>query len=108
MKQEYRVVWKWTGERKKSKRFVSLKRAEWLFGVLGPNPWLVSGEEPDALHCRFDGCWCNGRTKRECAEARPPLEFASIEYRFVGRWIEKKRPVFVKRRLRGKNVKEEN
>lgn len=65
---EYRVVWKRSGQHRKSKRFATLKAAERRVRLLGPEPWTAFDRDPDEPWCcNLDNrqCACDGETLRE-------------------------------------------
>ena len=96
---EYRVVWKRSGEGRKSKRYATIKGAEKFVAFLGPEPWTALGKDPDADSCDCHdpdrGCGSCGLTWRErLLNPRtrdefpiPPIEYARIEQRPVGAWV---------------------
>lgn len=97
-KTEYRVVWKRRGMNRKSKRFQSLKAAQRRVLLLGPEPWLALGLDPDERCCSGLECGCGGRTNRENLLAQrntpihpdagpmPEIEYIRIESRPLGDW----------------------
>jgi hypothetical protein len=65
--------------------------------LLGPEPWLAFGKDPDALYCcSGDECGCGGLTVREQSDDErakiPALEYVRLQERAVGEWQETVRP----------------
>lgn len=91
---EYRIVWKRAGLRPKRKRYASLRAVERFVGLLGPEPWLYLGRNPDSYECcNGRECGCGGLTVRE-AQAEyikdaPAIEYIKVERREVGAWEQK-------------------
>lgn len=88
---EYRIVWQRVGLRRKSKRFARKATADRFILLLGPEPWLALGKDPDQLFCcSGDWCGCGGNTWREHLEGQrkemPPLLYVRTEMRSVGPW----------------------
>ena len=92
---EFRVVWRRKGiSRAKSKRFATEKAARRHMVLLGPEPWVALGKDPEALWCcpgtlQYE-CGCGGQTVRQADEAyraeAPPVLWVRIESRPVGKW----------------------
>lgn len=100
---EYRVVWQRRGMDRKSKRYAALKSAKKRVLLMGPEPWLALGVNPDEYHCHkgqsaYNECGCDGLTWREHLlnarkgsmhqddDGMPPIEFIRIERRPVSDW----------------------
>lgn len=96
MASEYRVIWERDGCRVKRKRYASRKAAERFMRLLGPEPWVALGKDPNALVCcrgtlcDQNQCGCGGLTWREHLEAQrediPALKSVRLETRTVGPW----------------------
>jgi len=93
--QEYRVVWKRAGLRRKVKRFATRRAAErLLIRLTDPEPWrtyLREGQDPDDYRCcSGHECGCGGITYRQEAEDmranQPPLESVQLEARRIEPW----------------------
>lgn len=92
---EYRVVWKRDGLTEKKKRYMNLVRAKRFVTLLGPEPWIALGLDPDQYFCCSGReCGCGGTTVREHSEIQrkdiPAIEWVRIEKRkiAVGQWEE--------------------
>jgi len=89
-RQEYRVVWKRDGCRRKEKRYVRRASAEKFITLLGQEPWKAFGRAPDDYFCcagsKYE-CGCGGITVREDSDNRrerqPVIEYAYMETRTV-------------------------
>ncbi len=88
---QYRVIWKREGIRRKTRTYATRKAAERWMILLGPEPWKYVDLPPDEVSC-CDGyqCDCQGASVREMFEADrkkiPPLEYLTLEKRPVGQW----------------------
>lgn len=91
-KHEYRIIWKREGGKKKTKRFVYLKRTNNFIKLLrNDKPWEVFKEYPhDYFCCDGHECGCGGRTVFEeyqsTKEHMPKLECLYLERRAVGEY----------------------
>ena len=88
---EYRVVWQREGLKPKRKRYATLAAAQRFMGLLGPEPWVVLGKDPDALWCCSGWeCACRGVTNRQNSEDQranmPKLLSVRLDEREVGPW----------------------
>lgn len=92
---EFRVVWKRAGCRRKERRFATPAAAERYVLLFGPEPWKAYGADPDQRPtrclCPYE-CECESRTERERTEDErakmPPLEYVRLERRPVGAWAQ--------------------
>lgn len=88
-RQEWRVVWKRVGNRRKAKRFAGRASAERFMVLFGPEPWnyyLKPGEDADTLMCCSGyQCGCGGETYRQRSDyqraRQPGLEYVRLESR---------------------------
>ena len=88
---EYRVCSQRVGQRKKIKRFASLKMAQRRIAILSDDPWAALGLDPDDKFCCDSYmCGCGGMTNREkdadYKKDLPALEYVRIEKRAIGEW----------------------
>jgi hypothetical protein len=88
---EYKVSYKRVGLDARRKKFARLASAERFIALLGPEPWLVLGKDPDDFQCcPGNECGCGGATVRESdaayREGMPDLEYVRLERRTVGPW----------------------
>jgi hypothetical protein len=94
-REEFRVTWNREGVPPKRKRYQRRAAAERFVLLIGPEPWLALGKDPESLWCCSgydDGC--GGLTWREklLADRKertlPPLESVHVECRVVevGPW----------------------
>jgi hypothetical protein len=91
---EYRVKWRRAGDLSpRVKRYGTLRGAERLMKLLGPEPWTAfrsKGGPEDLWCCLGHECACSGETNAEHNDAMradmPALEYARIERRTIGEW----------------------
>lgn len=99
MSVEHRVVWKREGLRRKAKRFVRRRNADYFVELLtSTEPWKHIADykdvDPDDYVCcagtSRDECACGGETIREhfgrLRGNMPSIEYVRIETREVGPW----------------------
>ena len=90
---QYRVRWKREGCDEKRVVYETERGARRLMLLLGPEPWLAFGYDPDEYQCCSGGmCGCGGQTYRQAMldtrKTMPELEFVTLEQRpiQVGKW----------------------
>lgn len=92
-RQEFRVVSKRAGMKRKTREFRTRRGADRRMLLLGPEPWLAfDGRGPDDFWCCAGSpeCGCGGQSVREYHAARraelPAMEYFRLEVRDVGPW----------------------
>lgn len=88
---EFRVVWQREGFKPRRKRYATRKAAERFMTLLGPEPWVALGRDPDEYFCCSGAeCGCSGLTIREESNARreemPKIESIRLETRRTHPW----------------------